>query len=238
LGFGKGGEKTGLDLLQVLAALSIPVVVVVMASNFTASQSRSQQEAEEQRARAQQHAEEQRAQDQALQTYLDEMGRLLLDRDLRSSVEDDEVKTLAEARTSTVLLRVNGFRKRSIVLFLYKSRLIEGGQPLISLRDADLSGANLSDTDLSGADLSDADLSGANLIGADLSDADLSGANLSDAYLIGANLSDAYLSRANLNDVRLPGADLSRARGVTNEELEEQAESLEGTTMPDESVHN
>jgi hypothetical protein len=49
MGFGKDGEKTGLDLLQVLAAVSIPVAVVIMGAIFTASQSRSQQQAEEQR---------------------------------------------------------------------------------------------------------------------------------------------------------------------------------------------
>ena len=54
-------------------------------------------------------------------------------------------------------------------------------------------GANLKDADLSGADLSDrilqaADLSGADLSGADLVWANLSGANLSGADLLGANL--------------------------------------------------
>jgi hypothetical protein len=49
MGFGKDGEKTGLDLLQDLAAVSIPVAVVIMGAIFTASQSRSQQQAEEQR---------------------------------------------------------------------------------------------------------------------------------------------------------------------------------------------
>ena len=51
--------------------------------------------------------------------------------------------------------------------------------------------ANLSD-----ADLSDANLSGANLNGANLRDANLNGANLSDADLRGANLSGAELNCA------------------------------------------
>ncbi len=57
------------------------------------------------------------------------------------------------------------------------------------------------------ADLSDSDLSGADLRSADLSDAELLNADLSD-------------------DV------LSSAQGITNEELEQQAASLEGATMP------
>jgi uncharacterized protein YjbI with pentapeptide repeats len=56
-----------------------------------------------------------------------------------------------------------------------------------------------------------------------LSEADLSGANLSGADLSGADLS---------------GADLSGAQGVTEEELEEQAKTLEGATMPKGSIHN
>jgi len=40
-------------------------------------------------------------------------------------------------------------------------------------------------------------------------------------------LSDANLSDANLND-----ANLNDASGITNEELEQQADSLKGTTMP------
>jgi len=95
------------------------------------------------------------------------------------------------------------------------------------LRDADLSGADLSgaylrdaylrDANLSGAYLRDADLSGAylrdaNLSGADLSGADLRDANLSGANLSGANLSGAYLSGAYLRDANLSGAYLSGAK--------------------------
>ena len=262
LGLGKGGEKTGLDLLQVLAAVSIPVVVVVMASIFTASQSRNQQQAEEDRARSQQDVEEERAQDEALQTYLEGMGSLLLEEELGSS-GDAEVRTLAEARTSTVLERVNGYRKRSVVLFLHKARLIQKNQPLVSLTNADLSSVDLRDADLrdaellavdlSGADLSHAHLNGTNLLGANLLDADLSVANMRDAdlsatvlidaelsgaLLSGANMSGANLLDADLRDADLSGADLRGARGVTNEELEEQAKSLIGTTMPDGTKHD
>src|SRR5215216_1678341 len=112
LGFGENGKKTGLDLLQVLAAVSIPVVVVIVGASYTASQSRSQQQ-----------AEEQRAQDEALQAYLEKMGSLLLDEDLASSQEGDEVRTLARSRTLTVLGRIDGARKRSVLQFVGESRL-------------------------------------------------------------------------------------------------------------------
>jgi hypothetical protein len=76
------------------------------------------QEAQEQRALA---VENQRAQDAALQAYLDQMSQLLLDegRPLRQPKEGDEVRTLARARTLTVLPRLDGERKASVVRFLY-----------------------------------------------------------------------------------------------------------------------
>jgi uncharacterized protein YjbI with pentapeptide repeats len=105
-----------------------------------------------------------------------------------------------------------------------------------NLINADLSGADLSNALLDNADLvadlSNADLSGANLIGADLSDANLFSADLSDANLIGADLSRAALDNANLSNAVLDNANLGSAEGITNEELEQQADSLEGADMP------
>jgi uncharacterized protein YjbI with pentapeptide repeats len=128
--------------------------------------------------------------------------------------------------------------------------------PNADLGDADLIGADLSNAlllnanligaDLSGADLSNAlldnadlvahlphaDLSGADLIGADLSEANLFSADLSDANLIGADLSRSVLDNANLSNAVLDNANLGGADGITNEELEQQAVSLEGADMP------
>jgi hypothetical protein len=58
-------------------------------------------------------------------------------------------------------------------------------------------------------------------------------AALDGANLGGADLSWTGLSGADLMDAMLSGADLQYARGVTNEELEEQAYSPEDATMPD-----
>jgi hypothetical protein len=135
----------------------------------------------------------------------------------------------------------------------------------VDLRDADLSGAYLTgsglrnayltDAKLSGAKLSGAELSGAELSGAaDLSGADLSGeatlyyARLPGATLTGADLNRADLSWANLRDADLSGAKLSNADlsnadltgatlTISNEELEQQAYSLEGTLMPNGLAH-
>jgi hypothetical protein len=165
-----------------MSLLIVPLALVVIGLVFTMLQDARQQEIEDkraqqaqrienQRAEAERELAEQRAQDEALQAYLDQMGSLLLERDLRTSKEDSEVRTLARARTLTVLGRLDPSRKTAVMQFLAEAKLlqnVEGRGAIITFSGADLSGANLTDAadNLSGADLSDADLSGANLQGA------------------------------------------------------------------------
>ena len=99
-----------------------------------------------------------------------------------------------------------------------------------TLGERDFRGANLEQADLSGAKLYDADLSGANLSGADLT-----GAKLYRTDLSGADLREADLSGASLLQTILRGADLGGAT-VTDEQLD-KAWHLEGTILPDGSVH-
>ena len=218
---------------------------------FTWQQDARQQRIEDQRAKAERELAEQRAQDEALQAYLDQMSTLLLEKDLRGSEESSEVRTLARARTLTVLERLSSSRKANAMRFLLEANLVrsvDGRYPVIELSDADFSDVDLTDADFSEAnDLGSADLSNANLSGANLHDADLRSANLSDANLLRTDLSDAdlraaYLSDANLREAnlsgaKLGGADLSKASldtalGISNEQLEQQAYSLKGATMP------
>jgi uncharacterized protein YjbI with pentapeptide repeats len=169
------------------------------------------QKIENQRAEAERELAEQRAQDEALQAYLDQMSSLLLNGELRASEEDSEVRTLARARTLTVLGRLAPSRKADVMQFLLEAELVqgvEGGrEPIISLSGADLSGAELFAADLSGATLSD------------------------------ATLSEAELSFANLSGANLRGADLGGAVGVSKQELEQEASDLTDATMPDGSMH-
>lgn len=79
------------------------------------------------------------------------------------------------------------------------------------LREANLGGANLRFANLRAADLGGADLRLVNLRAADLSAADLSAADLSGANLGMADLSAADLSMANLSGANLGMANLSRA---------------------------
>src|SRR5215218_7033315 len=258
-------RKTLWDWLQLFI---VPLALAAIGLWFAAQQDAHQQKIEAKRAESDRHIEEQRAQDAALQAYLDQMSQLMLNGNLRNSEEDSEVRTLARARTQTVLGRLDGRRKGSVVQFLYEADLINKEHTVVSLSDvrlhgadlghldvsaADLSGAILRSANMSGADLSDANLSETDSIEADLSFATISGANMSGADLLGADLSETYsietdlsdtdlsdakLSDAIIRDVNLRGANLRDARGVTNEQLEEQAKTLEDTTMPDGSIHH
>jgi Pentapeptide repeats (8 copies) len=177
-------DKTLWEWLQLLGALAIPVVLAIAGFWFTSQQEARQQRIEDQRAQQAQKIEnqraeaerelaEQRAQDEALQAYLDQMGSLLLERDLRTSEEDSEVRTLARARTLTVLERLDPSRKKALMQFLVEAELVQrvdGREPIISLLGATLSDADLFDANLSGADLSGASLSYTDLSKADLQD--------------------------------------------------------------------
>jgi uncharacterized protein YjbI with pentapeptide repeats len=221
------GGQTVWDWLHLLSALAIPVVLAVAGLWFTAQLDERQRSIENKRAQAERELAEQRAQDEALQAYLNQMSQLMLDRKLLEATQGDPVHTLAQARTSTVILRLDAEHNESVTRFLIDSELAvrrEASARLLSeitlsqatLRDAHLPNADLSDADLGNADLSSAilgsaDLSDANLGNADLSDADLSEADLSGAILGSADLSNAFLGGADLSGAILPNADLSDA---------------------------
>jgi hypothetical protein len=86
------GGKTLWDWLQLLV---VPVVLSLITVAFALWQDQRQQRTENQRTDAERQLAEQRAQDEALQDYLDQMGSLLLEKDLRTSEEKSEVQTLA-----------------------------------------------------------------------------------------------------------------------------------------------
>ena len=149
------------------ALLFVPVLLGLIASVFTQILSTRQQDLENLRA--------ERA---IVEAYLEDMGTLLLEEDLRAADEDDDVRLLARARTLAALDGVNGYRKVRLLEFLSETRLIQHGPqgepPVISLRFADLDGTPLvrrqilSNTDLDRADLSNANMDNAKLINSKL----------------------------------------------------------------------
>src|ERR671916_3352286 len=78
---------------------------------------------ENQRAEAERELAEQQAQDEALQAYLDQMSQLILERKLLEAEPGDPVHTLAQARTSTIILRLDAEHNESVTRFLSNSGL-------------------------------------------------------------------------------------------------------------------
>ena len=103
--------------------LIVPVVLAIGGYWFTSSQNQ-----------ATQAAAERRAQDDALQSYLNQMGQLLLDKDtqLLHPEEGDDARTLARAWTLTVLPTLDGNRKRRVLQFLYEAGLIDKERPSLT----------------------------------------------------------------------------------------------------------
>jgi uncharacterized protein YjbI with pentapeptide repeats len=225
------GGKTLWDWLQLLI---VPVVLSLITVVFAWQQDIRQDQIEKKRAKAERELAKERAQDEALQAYLDQMSNLLLERNLRESAQDSEVRSLARARTLTVLSRLDSARKERLLQFLYEAGLLHKENPVVDLNGADLSGIDLRENNISGSGAFLTDVSGnqpiggrvesskaANLSGAILSDANLEGGLLIDTDLSHADLSDAHLSRAsllhtdlynaNLTDADLSNADLSGA---------------------------
>ncbi len=225
-------QKTIWDVLDVLG---IPLVVAVIAGMFAwGAQIRASQRFE-----AEQELNNDRSRETALQTFLDRMTVLVIDRNLQDSERDSPEQAVAIAHTLATLRGLDGPRKGILVKFLYESKLINRGKPVVELAKADLRSS-----DLGGLHLSRCDMSGANLSHADLGDTDLSESSLVDAMLVEADLyytdlRDADLSGADLHlsvihDADLAGVNFAGAK-VTESQLS-GARSLVGATMPDGSV--
>ena len=94
------------------------------------------------------------------------------------------------------------------------------------LRQADFSAAVMSHARFAHADLRDLNAYGAVFSGADFSGADLTHASFVGAYLQGASFQGAHLEGANFS-----GAEMSRARGLTQRQLD-AACGDDATTLP------
>lgn len=204
------------DWLPILAAFLIPLAVALGTWRIMVQQG---------------NLEDDRAKAETLQTYLSQMGTLMLEEDLRDSEKGSEVRKLARARTLTTLERLDTDRKSQAAQFLIEAALV-------STYDADPPPVSLIGADLSGTDLWGGNFTGAHLEQADLSGADLRRAYLSDAWLVftdlsGADLENAVLSGVHLHVVDFSGADLRGAQGISGQELAAYGCVLEGTTLPD-----
>jgi uncharacterized protein YjbI with pentapeptide repeats len=216
------------DWLPIVGAFLIPVVIALGTWAITWQQGKLEQR----RVLEERYLARERARDEALQTYLSEMASLLLEEDLRDSERGSEVRTLARARTLTVLEMLDPERKSEAIQFLDEANLVHTTPSKPKVPVISLEGANLIGTDLWGANFTGAHLESANLAGADLRRA-----NLRDGWLVFTDLETADLENADLSGVHLHVADFRRADlrgaiGITGQELADYGCILEGAIMP------
>src|SRR5829696_6266139 len=123
-------SKTLWDWMDLLI---VPIVLTIGGYLFTRSENR-----------ATQAVAERRAQDEALQAYLDNMSEMLTPSNVQPSLYDesppDSLRTVARARTLTVLSRLDADRKARVVQFSYEADLITQPHPVLKLNGADLRG--------------------------------------------------------------------------------------------------
>lgn len=190
-----------------------------------------------------------RQQEEALQTYLDRMSELLLEKRLETKKAGIEGRNVAKIRTVSILRVLNQERKKLVIKFLRDAKLITDTASI--LNEIDMYGIDVIDLDFNKvflqrvhffkadfgvwANLREANLEGAQLIGAKLPGAFLNNADLQSAIMFRANLERADLEGANLANADLNEANLKGAK-VTPEQLS-RAKYLIGTIMPDGTVH-
>jgi len=213
--------KTVWNLLELII---IPAFLTLVAYAFTESQRENERRISDNHIYA-----------ARMQSYLDQMTELLLEKGLNSSDPTPEVRSVARAHTITTLLEIDGKRKGRLLQFLFETGLIDAGEripditsvpwkekAIVSLKKADLSHADLKGAflvklcgvdlicaNLEEADLRDVRLSGAHLFEANMRKANLRGACLRDTDLRNATLCDADLRGTSLRGADLRGADFS-----------------------------
>ncbi len=147
----------------------------------------------------------------SVESFVDRMMDLMMERGLRESQEGDEIRILARALTSTALRNVDGLGKGYIVEFLHQSSLLNVRDPIVDLSELQLTTADLQGYNLVGASLQRTDLRNALLRSANLSTADLRASRLENSDMSQANLRESYLREADLTRVTLKEANLSAA---------------------------
>lgn len=211
--------KTVWDVLQLLI---IPVTLAVVAAYLDRLERKTDRENVKDNQR-----------EALLQSYIEFMTRLVLEKGLSESKEGDKVREIAQVKTETTYQQLDPKRNESLVKFLSRLGLVqgeyggmeEGHDPIIMLVGINLKGVRFIELNLRGAVLIAAVLRDTKLIGIDFS-----GAILNHTSLAGADLSNTNLSYADLTCAKLNGAILIQAnmQGTTLNNT-----SFDGARMPD-----
>ncbi|MBD1847588.1 pentapeptide repeat-containing protein [Cyanobacteria bacterium FACHB-63] len=214
--------SSGKTLWDWLNILIVPASLAVLGLLFQ----RQQQQQSDKQAKLEKEIASINLHEEALQSYLDRLSDLLINKELVNLSNDDPLREVAldiiHARTLSILRRLgnDGTRKGSVIQFLTDVGLVgrdfSDRLKFVNLRYAPLRAVSLKSINLCGVDLSYADMSFSRLDNANLNSSKLYGTNLESTDLGGAdlecaNLYGANLERASLINCNLMTADLSRA---------------------------
>jgi len=228
--------ERGKTLWDWMELLIIPIVLAIGAFLLNRSERKTERE-----------IAKDRQQEMALQTYIDKMSELLLEKNLRTT-KTREVRNVARTVTLSVMRVLNRERNNLVIQFLREAALITDGNSILTGADMagmDLQGLNLRFVFLQEVNLQAANLQGAHLGQANLQKADIRGANLTRTKLPLADLSGALLWRAKLREANLPGANLSGTefleadlRKADLSEADLQKANLKGANLDGANLYN
>lgn len=184
-----------------------------------------------------------------LNSFFEQISKLLLEKNLRKSKQGSESRIIARTYARSALRSLDGKRKAELLQFLYEAGLIYH-KPIISFNGANLTEARLVNATLAnieikgakftkaifyGANLRNADLYGCDLSNVNFEKADLSSANLSYTFLNGAILKNLDLTKTNLEGAILDKADLTGSK-IRKSQLQDIA-SFKNAKLPRELIN-
>ncbi len=228
-------EQRGKTLWDILELLVIPIALAIIALYFNHHERESERKLSELRTQedrkiAEQRMEEDRkiAADQQkediLRSYLDDMGKLLIDKELKGEKDKKESPIIAVAQVKTInaLRSLDKERRDYIFYFLNDAGLSEWILEGISMNNLDFSGNrinnfNLRETDMNSSNLNQTILTEVNMTSARLFKASLQGSimslvNLSNAILIKCDFKNVSLWKVDFNGARMDSADFRSTR--------------------------
>jgi uncharacterized protein YjbI with pentapeptide repeats len=233
-------DNRGKTLWDWMGLLLVPIGVVFVATLWSNYQQRAESKRADVRAALEREIALDGQREEAMRSYFDKIGQLLMEKDLLKTkdapqdTKEAAIRDYAQILTITALRSLDTERKNMVLQFLRDTGLADFILVSASLANSDLKNTDMSLINLKRADLFMANLTRAELIEANLTRADLNETNLFEAILIGANLSGASLVDANLIRANLFEANLTEADGVTEEQISQAI--LNNTIMPDGSV--
>ena len=143
---------------------------------------------------------------------LNNLASLWFDHKFNTSVSIDDLTVLGDPQSNSMFFQalLDGTLTKELQPDLCIWECFEGTLPETALREANLTGADLTAADMTGVDLTGADLTGTDLTKANLTRADLSETTLTRADLSEANLTEAILIGVNMHDVFLEGTNFCK----------------------------